>query len=227
MISGWCSELLSLGEKVWSAYAMSREPLQNKLSDQAYHKYFIKASACGREQAEKLCEKWESRDSRVLSQKLGVTVRNLPMPKGPGIITFACYYEPDCIEIYNDNARDVQSLIKAAGLGRQLGDVDIYSLLLAHELFHVLQKQDETLYVNLKHIQLWKLGALHRESRLVSLEEVAAMAFAGQLLGIHFWPYIYDVLMLLPRAPEQAQKLYQYLMRLKEEVIENADDNLC
>ena len=53
------------------------------------------------------------------------------------------------------------------------------------------------------------------------------MAFAGQLLGIHFWPYIYDVLMLLPRAPEQAQKLYQYLMRLKEEVIENADDNLC
>ena len=52
------------------------------------------------------------------------------------------------------------------------------------------------------------------------------MAFARRLLGMAVSPYLYDVWMLLPTAPEQAQELYRRLMRLSEEVKADADDAL-
>ena len=117
-----------------------------------------------------------------------------------------------------DNAQEVQGLLQAAGLEERLGSVDVLDMLLAHELFHVVQQWEPDLYVNQKHILLRKLGRLRQESRLVSLEEVAAMAFARELLGMAVTPYVYDVWMLLPRAPERAQALYRQLMELREEV---------
>ena len=71
--------------------------------------------------------------------------------------------------------------------------------------------------MNQKHIRLWKIGPWVRESRLLSLEEVAAMAFAQELLKLPVNPYLYDVLMLRPQATEQAEKLYRNLLLLKEE----------
>ena len=44
------------------------------------------------------------------------------------------------------------------------------------------------------------------------------MAFALELLGMAVTTYVYDVWMLLPRAPERAQALYRQLMELREEV---------
>lgn len=215
MIDTWCRDLMSLNEKTWSAYALSREPLRGKLSLSAYFKYYEKAAACGKEEAELLCKKWGSKDCRVLAGKLGIKVTGLPMPDGAGLITFACYYEPDQIEIYEDNIHALYSILEAEKLLEFFKNVDLYEILLAHELFHVLQTMKDDLYVNKQHIQLWKIGPFCRNSRLLSLEEVAAMHFAETLTGISFSPYILDVLMLLPQAPEQAQKLYQKLMEMR------------
>jgi hypothetical protein len=91
-------------------------------------------------------------------------------------------------------------------------------MLLAHELFHAMQLRSPDLYVNRKHIRLWKIGPFERYSALLSLEEVAAMAFAETLLGLTYTPYVYDVLMLLPQATMEARKLYDRLQQMNEEV---------
>ncbi|MCD8197146.1 MAG: hypothetical protein LUE24_08330 [Lachnospiraceae bacterium] len=218
MLKEWCDDLLSLGDDVWGAYAYAKEPLRGRLSREDYQEFYRKAAACGREEAQKLMERYGSGDCEKLAAGLGITIERLPMPSGMGLITFACYYEPDRIELYEDNAREVQSLLEAAELNDRLGNTSVEDMLLAHELFHVVQSREKTLYINEKHIRLWKLGPILRDSRLVSLEEVAAMEFARTLLNMDYSPYVYDVLMLLPRDPEQAQRLYQKLMRLKEEL---------
>ena len=49
MLSAWCDDLLALPEEVWSAYALSREPLRGRLDREGYRPYYDRAAACGRE----------------------------------------------------------------------------------------------------------------------------------------------------------------------------------
>ena len=54
MLSAWCDDLLALPEEVWSAYALSREPLRGRLDREGYRPYYDRAAACGREEASRL-----------------------------------------------------------------------------------------------------------------------------------------------------------------------------
>ena len=217
MIKTWCQELSSLPETVWAAYAKSRDPLNGRLTVDEYLPFYRAARQCGVELAQKARREWGDVPCGELAEKLGVRVERHPMPDGDGILPFAVFEEPDLIRIYTDNAEATRSLIEASGGDEFIGGTDICQMLLAHELFHVLQLREPELYVNQKHIRLWKIGPWIRESRLLSLEEVAAMAFAQELLQLPVNPYLYDVLMLLPQATEQAEKLYRNLLLLKEE----------
>lgn len=217
MIRQWCQELSCLPESVWIAYAKSRDPLTRLVSIEDYTAYFHAARKCGMDLARQIRREWGALSCQELAEKLGVRVERLPMPEGDGLLTFACYHEPDLIQVFVDNAEATELLIRDSGGDEFIGEADICEMLLAHELFHVLQARDASLYVNQKHIHLWKLGPFKRESRLLSLEEVAAMAFAQEWLQMPVTPYLYDVLMLLPQATIQAKKLYEHLLLLKEE----------
>ena len=219
MIADWCRELASFPESVWIAYAQAREPLRRLVTPEEYANHFHAADACGAEMARQTRETWGDVSCRELAGKLNVQLEWPPMPEGNGIVTFACYFEPDRIQVYTDNAIATRSPIQESGGVEFLGDVDIGEMLLAHELCHVLQHRQPELYTNQKHIRLWKLGPWERRSRLVSLEEVAAMAFARELLGLSHSPYVYDVLMLLPQATQEAQRLLTQLRRFAEEEV--------
>ena len=217
MIAEWCRELAGLPESVWIAYAHSREPLRRLVAPEDYAGHFHAADECGVEMARQVREKWGDISCRELADRLKVKLEFPAMPEGGGMLTFACYFEPDRIQVYTDNAEATRSLIKESGGSEYLGDVDISQMLLAHELCHVLQHRQPELYTNQKHIRLWKLGSWERRSRLVSLEEVGAMAFAREMLGLPHSAYVYDVLMLLPQATPEAQRLFTQLRQFAEE----------
>ncbi len=217
MIKSWCQELSCFSEQVWIAYARSREPLQRLVSLDDYTTHFHAARKCGMDLAYQVRQQWGDISGQELAEKLGVRVERLPMPDGDGMLTFACYFEPDLIRIYTDNALATESLIRESGGNEFLGDVDICEMLLAHELFHGLQEKYTGLYVNQKLVRNFKLGPWERRSRLLSLEEVAAMAFAQAFLNLDHNPYVYDVLMLLPQATMEGKKLYENLQLLSEE----------
>lgn len=218
MIKHWCQELSCFPEEVWISYAKSREPLQRLVSLNEYTSHFHAAQKCGMDLAHLVHRQWGGISCQALAELLGVRVERLPMPEGEGMLTFAMFHEPDLIQVFTDNAIATESLIRESGGSEFLGEVDICELLLAHELFHVLQLQYPDLYVNRKHIRLWKIGPFERHSALLSLEEVAAMAFAQEMLHLDHTPYLYDVLMLLPQATMEGRKLYERLQQLKEEV---------
>ena len=161
---------------------------------------------------------WGAVSCQEMADQRGVRVQRLPMPDGSGMLTFAMFHEPDLIQIFTDNAEATELLIRESGGAEYLGEVDICEMLLAHELIHAMQMKYPDLYVNKKHIRLWKIGPFERYSALLSLEEIAAMAFAQTLLGLDYTPYVYDVLMLLPQATMEGRKLYDRLQQIKEEV---------
>lgn len=215
-LAAMCRDLAEVPEKVWAAYALSREPLRGRFTRETYLPYYEEAKRCGYAQADRIRCSQGSVCCTELARQLGVEIRDLPMPHGGGIAIFACYYEGSHIERFRDNAEAAMDLLASAGLWDLFGRTDVPEMLLAHELFHCLQTREKDLYVNRKHIVLWTLGRLQRCGRLQSLEEAAAMAFAQRLLGIPVNPYVFDVLMLLPRFPEQAENLYRTVMALRE-----------
>lgn len=217
MIKQWCQTLSTFPEEVWMAYARSRDPLCRKVTPEAYREHFHAAQQCGVDLARKIRRDWGDISCQELARRLGIRVEEQPMPDGDGMLTFAMYHEPDRIQIFTDNARATELLIRESGGTEYLGDQDIGQILLAHELFHGLQERHPELYVNQKHIRLWKLGPFVRYSALLSLEEVAAMAFAQAFLELPHNPYAYDVLMLLPQATMEAKKLFERLCQLNEE----------
>ena len=48
-------------------------------------------------------------------------------------------------------------------------------------------------------------------------DPAAAMAFAREMLRLSHSPYVYDVLMLLPQATPEAQRLFTQLRQFAEE----------
>ena len=218
MIKQWCQELSCFSQEVWISYAKSREPLTRLVSLEEYTSHFHAARKCGMDLAYKVRQEWGTVSCQEMAEQLGVRVERLPMPDGEGMLTFAMFHEPDLIQIFTDNAAATELLIRESGGNEFLGEVDICEMLLAHELFHAMQLRSPDLYVNRKHIRLWKIGPFERYSALLSLEEVAAMAFAETLLGLTYTPYVYDVLMLLPQATMEARKLYDRLQQMNEEV---------
>lgn len=212
-----CRDLIQVPEKVWAAYALSREPLRGKLTLEAFLPYYEKAKRCGYDQADRILTSQGAVCCAELAEQLGVEIRDLPMPNGGGIVTFARYYEGSHIELFRDNALATMGLLENAGLSELFGPTEVPEMLLAHELFHCLQDREKDLYINRKHIVLWKLWKYEHRSRLRSLEEAASMAFAQRLLGMKVNPYAFDVLMLLPRFPEQAEDLYCTIRMLQTE----------
>ena len=212
----WCENLLKLTEEDWCRYALEKEPLREKVKD-CYFPYYCDAVCCGKQQAALMQRDNAGKNVWELTKKLGVKLSVKEFGSAGSAVMFACYYEPDRIELYSDNAARTQMLIKELALEDLLGDFSVEEMLLAHELYHVLAYQKPELYTSQKHITLWKLGRFCYRARLASLEEAAAMSFAKELMQLKISPYIMDVLMLYPHSPELAEKLYQKLMRILQE----------
>ena len=71
------------------------------------------------------------------------------------------------------------------------------------------------LFTARKLVTLWKLGPFENRSRILCLEEIGAMAFTRELVGLKCSAYVYNVLMLASSNPARAQKLYERIMRIK------------
>lgn len=55
---------------------------------------------------------------------------------------------------------------------------------------------------------------IHNDSAVIALSEIAAMAFAGELTGLPYSPYVMDVFLVYGYSPEEASGLYEEMMEL-------------
>lgn len=208
-------ELLRLNDIEWGFYAFSRDPLGGRLSDNEKKELIIEANRCGVEQAKKLKAQLGKKTVREYANIIKTQVLLEDSDGCDNYIVFAKFNYPDKITIYSGNVKRVEKMIEENDMGEILGQVDIESVLLAHELYHFIEESDKDIYTKTKKIELWKLGPIRYKSKLLALSEIAAMSFAQELLDLDYNPYIFDVIMLYPHNVKKTNELIDDILTYK------------
>lgn len=223
IIEQWFKELCALPDPVWAEHERRLDPLGRLVTRERYLELFQGSVECGRREALALGAAREGAGLDDLARELGAKVTDKPYARDAGRPTFACFFEPDQIELYSDNITETQALLDDGGLSSVIGELSVRDVLLAHELFHVVaqrsRERGETLFCNEKHVELPGINKLFgRRSTLPTLEEGAAMAFARELSGCPCNPFVLNVLMLLPADPDRASNLHREIMDIAREL---------
>jgi hypothetical protein len=110
--------------------------------------------------------------------------------------------------------------VKKENLNTLIDEVNIGDVLIAHEMFHFIEGQNQDIYTKNTKIKLWKLGPIKYHSGIVALGEIAAMSFAKELLSLTYYPNLFDILLLYPQDEKKATALYDEIYEMK-----GADNN--
>lgn len=208
MIKDWVEDLLTLNDEDWCQYTFNRDPLVGRITSTQESEFCQKARNCGVEQANRLHDAYGDNSPSHLIKQIGL---NLLLKRGESAL-FACFEEPNTITVYLDNADATDQLIAKESLSEWIGNIHTADLLIAHELYHYLEYSLPDIYTTQKLISLWKIGPFENRSRILCLQELGAMAFAKELVGLNCSAYLFDVLMLFPRNPQKAKELYDNIM---------------
>ena len=209
--------LRSMSSREYGLYAFARDPVNHRLEDGRRLQMIDRANECGRRQARELIARYGKLAAPEYAARLRVWIRRKDSAGVGDYPLFASFEEPDRITLYMKNVEDARELIEDNDLAELLDHVDLEEVLLFHELFHVLEARDSSIYTRTEKIALWKLGPLRGATRLVALSEIAAMAFAQECLSIDYSPFLFDVLLPWKRNPPQAEKLYRSILNYRRD----------
>lgn len=212
--------LAGLPDEAYGKYAFSREILRGKIDDNARSELTLQANECGREYAGRMLAahglvKGEPKAADKLAAALGMKVLYPRVPTGTDHVTFAQFEAPDKISIFQDGLDKAAELLKDDKVRHVLGDIEIREILLAHELFHCVEEAfHKEIFTRTYKIELWAPWPLHNRSTVRCLGEIAGMAFARELLGLSYSPFVLDVFLIYGYDPVPAGCLYLEIMEL-------------
>ena len=198
MIKDLIRELKLLDKYEWGSYTFNRDPIHNKVSRQEKKDMIEKANECGYHEALLLREKYGIKSPMEYAQLLGIKVSELEDEGSKDYILFARFNSPNNISVYMKNVRKAEELIKNENLNMMLGGVKIEDVLIAHEMFHFIEDNNRDIY-----------------TRLVAPGEIAAMAFARELLKLSYYPNLFDILLLYPHNSKTAKALYDEAIAMR------------
>lgn len=213
-IEAMLENLVSISDEKWGMYGFRREPLKGRFSEQERMRLILKSNECGREQARDIREKYGDISTYEIADKLGLEIDYPDKPNGGGHIIFAQFVEPNKVTVFKDSINKADELISEKELQHFFAGVKIEEILLAHEIFHFIEENDEELFTKTEKIRLWKIGPLKNDSNIVCLGELAGMAFAKELLNLNYSPYILDIFLVYLYNKEAAYALYNEIMNI-------------
>jgi hypothetical protein len=210
--------LIPVSDETWGRYAFRRELLRRRLTEEQKQELTRGSLSCGAECARSMAADYGTRNPAQIALERGAAVS---FPRRPGggkfadRILFAQFTEPDKLEVFTDCIEKAGEVIEEQGLNALFGLASIRDILLAHELFHLIEFQERaTIFTQTQRIDLWSLKIIHNRSRVLCLGEIAGMRFTRELLGLDFSPYIMDVFLLYLYRPQAASDLYRSLLKI-------------
>lgn len=219
MINEKIDYLLSMTDEEWGRYAFELDPLNKKIDNDLKEEMILKANKCGQDAAKKIRESYGNISIKDIAKKLSLNVTYKDAKGMDNYIVFACYNSPNKITVFRENIKMAMHFIKEEKLENKLNNVNLEDILIAHEMFHYLEENNKEMYSNQEKIVLWKLGKFNYKSKLIALGEIAAMAFAKELLKLTYNPYLFDVLMLYPHDATKTDNLLEEITNLKERIV--------
>ncbi len=203
-------ELVKVEDAQWGMYAFKREPLKGRFSDAEKRRYVQLANECGVAYARKIKEEYPNLSVLELAIALGLEVHFPEKPLGGGHIIFAQFVEPNQVTVYKASLTKARKLVEELHLYKYFDEKDIAEILLAHEIFHYIEEQNEDkIFTRTEKVCLWKILKFHYQSKIVCLGEIAGMAFAKEMLALSFSPYVLDSFLVYSYNEEVSYYLYE------------------
>lgn len=222
------TNLRGLTSRDWWEYAFSRSPLRWRIPAAERLQLAERAEVCGREHAQQASSAYRSHTPAAIASSMGVEVfysdESGPQAYGEGIL-FARFKEPDEITVFLDCVTRANRIIAENGLQDILGPVGVGDALLAHEVFHIIEMQNmKSIFTRTARVRMPIMGIFGYASRVGCLSEIAAMAFAQELLGLEYSPFLLDVLLLYEYDGDASRKLYASIISLSGHMGTRADE---
>jgi hypothetical protein len=207
-------DLVQIQPEEWFRYAFSREPINGKFTDAQRIDWTRKAILCGKEYARKTAEKYGTRNSIRIAEKMGMNITYPDFPDKTDRVMFAQYTEPNNIKIFMDAVRKADRLMQDPKTAAILTEkLNIPKTLLAHELFHNIEEENkDTIFTRTEKFRLWSVGKVHNDSSIIALSEIAAMAYSQELNQLPYSTYVLDMFLVYGYSPEEASGLYEEMM---------------
>ncbi|WP_261805853.1 hypothetical protein [Lapidilactobacillus luobeiensis] len=203
------ADLKALPESVWCDYLFNRDLLVARIGPEKRAELIAGAIKCGTDLAQETARSYGSIPASELVDQLPLQVKPEDSQTIQKQVFLATFTEPNEIKIYQEPINKLTAL-KLPGFDRAA----ITEIILAHELFHYFESQDDQFYSRTSQIELWHLGRYHHRSTVRATSEIAAMIFSWRLNDLSFSPLILDILMLYCYNPEAAHDCYQELLAL-------------
>lgn len=209
--------LSQLPDAVFYRYAFLREPLRERIDSVQREELFLRCVKDGEQYARKLIEQFGVCKPTEIARQLGIKIERPFRPSGGGRVLFAEFEEPDTIRVYQSAVSNAQKAIKSYHLEDMFEKVQIEEVLVAHELFHYVEMAEKNTVFSLNYkICLWKLGSYQHMSRLTTISEISAMAFAKYLTKLSFSPYLFDVFLSYTYDTDIGGSLFHEIRQLAE-----------
>lgn len=208
-LSNMIKDLLGLSDEEWGLYAFRREPLKSKISLDERIVLTKECIQCGQEHARDFIKQFGRASSDQHAEKLGLDVIFEDRPNDGGFVIFAQYRPPKKILVFNECLRKAEVTLKANPDILHFSKDDIQNVLIAHELFHYVEQSTPNIYTKSKKLELWSFGPFSNKSPISCLSEIAGMAFAKELTGISYSPYLFDLFLVYGYNPPAAYELYK------------------
>ncbi len=210
MLKDFVQTMLSLDEEHLERIAFLNEPMAHTLSCEQKHVLAQKAQDCGRQEAVTLQNLYGARTPEQYVELCSGVIKETEEPPEEEYTLFASFERPNVVTINTANTQRSEQLIADYGLRPLLGDVQVRDVLLSHELYHLLEsRMGKDSFVRQKHACFFEWGRLRWMRRVGCLEEIAAMAFAQQLMKLPYSPYVFNIVMLYAFHPEQALRVFK------------------
>jgi predicted Zn-dependent protease with MMP-like domain len=152
----------------------------------------------GRSLAERIREMWGDEPAAIAARCEVPVIRSEGDAGFGSVVVFAEYTAPPpSITLYLPAVARLDRVIaeRDVEVGRSIGATT--AIFLAHELYHHFDCLRGNARLSRRHaVKIFGVGRWHWSSGLSSLPEIAAGAFAQQLLGLPFHPKLLDLLLV-------------------------------
>ena len=207
------ASLSALTWQQWGLYAFRRDPLRSKIPMDRRIQLTDLAVRCGEMEAAEMASAFGPLSPEEYCEKMNLTVCSVPKANDGGYVLFAQYQPSGKITIFSHCLDRAAETLARHNCTPITDTLQIYNLLLAHELFHAVEEKKGDALAIRSHDAKVQTGALFpRFSQVRCISEIASMAFAAKLCAAPYSPYLLDVFLTYGYSPEAASHLYEGIM---------------
>lgn len=205
-------ELIKIPNDALSLYLLNQDRFKHKLSLETKKDIIVQSINEGTIQAQLLRQKYPKYQVKDLIEALDIKLVYLNETNPEDYIMLAHYFD-NTITLYQENINKLTLFIKELDIDI-LNHINITDIILAHELYHYLEDQNQDLYTNNVKVKLFKY--FKKTVSISSACEIGAMAFAQSLLDLSFSPIIFSYPTIYIFNPLNSEPLYQTMLKYSQ-----------